>query len=92
MPRSARRVLYTQERVGALFARMRQELEDMDARHRAELQRLYAELAKVRAEHEELRSLAIARSKLDGEIAELHRLRDIGRAKLAQRDPATPLN
>jgi hypothetical protein len=85
-------VLYSEEVVRRLFARMRQELADLDARHRAQLQRLYAELAEVCREHAELRAVSLARSKAEIELAELRRLRDIGRARAAERDPAQPLN
>ena len=61
MQRNGRKLLYAEERVRAMFARMR----------------------------DELRAVSLARSRAEVELAELRRLRDIGRARLAQRDPAT---
>ena len=84
-----RKVVYTAERVHRLFAGMREELREMGERHRAEVDALRAELDGVRAAFDELRGVTLARSKAEQELAELRRLRDIGRARLAQRDPAT---
>jgi len=82
-----RRLLYTEERVRALFARMRSELHEMAARHASEQYRLRQELDEVRAQFDELRSIASARSRAETELDELRRLREIGRARAAQRDP-----
>ena len=86
-----RRVLYHPDRVHALFARMLDDLHNMADRHAAEVAALRRELDGVRAAFNELRSVSLARSKAEVEVAELRRLRDIGRAKAAERDPAAPL-
>jgi hypothetical protein len=89
---TARRVLYSADKVHALFGQMRAELHEMAARHRAEVESLRRELDGIRALHDELRSVSLARSKAEIELGELRRLRDIGRARAAARDPAMPLN
>lgn len=91
-----RRVVYTPERVHAMFARMRNEIREMDERRVAELramgEKYLAELRALRAELDELRSLSLARQRAELEIAALRRLREIGRARAAERDPAQPLH
>ena len=89
MQRNGRKLLYAEERVRAMFARMRDELRELGERHRAEVTALRAELDQIRAQFDELRTVSLARSRAEVELAELRRLRDIGRARLAQRDPAT---
>jgi hypothetical protein len=84
-----RRLLYTEERVRAMFNRMRSELDEMAARHAAEAYRLRLELDEVRAQFDELRSTVLARTRAEVELDELRRLRDIGRARAAQRDSST---
>jgi len=39
-----------------------------------------------------LRSISLVRQRAEVELAELRRLREIGRARAAVRDPALPLN
>ena len=87
-----RRVLITPERVRAVFAQMRGELDEMAARHRAEVESLRRELDEIRARFDELRAVSLARSRAEVEVAELHRLREIGRARATERDPTMPLN
>ena len=89
---NARRVLYSEAKVRQLFSSLRRELQEMGERHAAEVESLRRKLDEVRAAFDELRSVSLARSKAKLEVAELRRLRDIGRAKAAERDPAQPLN
>jgi hypothetical protein len=86
------RVLYDETRVRALFASMREELRQMGERHAVEVAVLRRELDGVRAAFAELRSVTLARGKAEQELADLRRLRDIGRAQAAERDPNVPLN
>ena len=86
-----RRVLYDERRVLALFSAMRAELADMGERHAAELAAVRRELDEVRATFDELRAVSLARSKAELEVAELRHLREIGRARAAEHDPAQPL-
>jgi hypothetical protein len=90
--RSNRPVLYSEAAVRALFARMKQELAELDARHAAEQRRLRAELARVTTALAELRAAVHARTKAEAELRELYRMREIRRARAAERDPAQPLN
>lgn len=92
MQRSRVRPLYfSEERVRALFSQMRAELHEMAERHAAEAAALRAELDAVRAAFDELRSVSLARSRAELEVAELRRLREIGRAQAAERDPTALL-
>jgi len=92
MTRDRRRILYTEGRVRQMFGKMRAELHEMHERHIAELARLREELDQARAQFEELRSISLARSRAEVELSELRRLREIGRARVAPRDPLRPLN
>ena len=96
-----RRVLYDEATVRRLFTRLRAQVCEMDARrvaqlrelgerHAAEVARLRAEVDEVRREFDALRSVSLARQKLEGELG-LRRLQAIGRARAAERDPALPL-
>jgi len=94
-----RRLVYTPERVRFLFCRMRQELAELGARYIAEtatlrrqVEEMRRELEGVRELYDQLRAVSLARSKAEIEVAELRRLREIGRAQAAQRDPAVPLH
>jgi len=89
---ASRRVLYDEARVRQLFAGMRAELQDMHARHVAELDVLRRELDSVHVAFDELRAACLARSKQELDLEELRRLREIGRARATVRDPALPLN
>jgi hypothetical protein len=80
----SRRVLYHPDRVQLL-------LREMHERHVAELAALRAELDGIRELYDQLRSVTLARSKAEVEVAALRRLQAIGRARAAERDPATPL-
>jgi hypothetical protein len=86
-----RRVLYSADRVHAMFARMRDELNDVAERHAAEVARLRAELDDVRAQFDELRSVSLARQRAHAELASLYRERSIARAQTAERDFAALL-
>jgi len=86
------RVLYDEARVRALFGEMQRQLREMAAQHASEVARLRRELDDVRAAFNELRAVSLARQRAEVELAELRRLRDIGRARAAERDPITPLH
>ena len=88
---SHNRVLVHPDKVRALFAKMRDDLHEMAARHASEVATLRAELDEVRAQFEELRSLSLARQNAEAELRELYREREIARARAAERDPALPL-
>jgi hypothetical protein len=92
MQRNGRRLVYTEERVRALFAKMRADLHEQHFRHLCELSDLRRELDQVRAAFDELRSVTLARSRAELEVAELRRLREIGRAQTVTRDPARRCN
>jgi len=92
MRNGGRRLLYTEERVRALFARMREELHELADRHAAQVAALRAELDEVRAQFDELRSISLARQKAEAELRELYRERAIQRARAAERDASTPLH
>jgi len=89
---NGRRVLVHPDRVRALFARMRADLHKLAARHASEVAALRAELDQVRSEFDELRAVALARQRAEVELGELRRLREIGRARAAERDASTPLH
>jgi len=92
MPRSIRRVLYTEARVRAMFARMRDDLHELAARHASEVAALRAELDEVRALYDELRAATFARQRAEAELASLYRERAIRRARAAEREPNAMLN
>ena len=92
MANSGRRVLYDEGTVRALFGKMREELREMGERHASQVAALRAELDQARAAFADLRSVVLARSKAEQELADLRRLRDIGRARAAERDPNAALN
>ena len=85
------RVLVHPDRVRQLVGQMRRELDEMAARHAAKVSALRAELQEVRSAFDELRSVSLACSKAEVEVAELRRLREIGRARAAERDPGMRL-
>ena len=87
-----RKLVYDAARVHQLFRAMRRELDEMGERHRHEVESLRRELAEVRSAFDTLRSVSLARSKAEAELHELYRLREIGRARAAERDPAAPLH
>jgi len=98
-----RHLLYDERCVRLLFAKLRDELREMDERrvaelramgekHVAELTRVRAELDAVRAAFDELRSISLARQKAEVELASLYRERAIARARAAERDITQPLN
>jgi hypothetical protein len=74
------------------YAEARADLAAMNDEHQRELADLRRELAETRALFDELRAVTLARQRADAEVAELYRLRDIERAKAAERDPVAPLN
>jgi hypothetical protein len=90
--RSNRRVLYHPDYVQGFrdaLAEARADLREMAERHAARVTVLEAKVAALRAEVDQLRSIALARQRGELELAELRRLQAIGRARLAQYDPAT---
>jgi len=89
---NGRRIVYSAAKVHALFARMRDELHELAAKHAAEVATLRAELDAVRADFDALRSISLARQRAEAELAELRRLQAIGRARAAERDPTQPLH
>jgi hypothetical protein len=89
------RLLYTREYVRGFATALRQardDLHEMDARHRRELEELWHELDKARAEFAELRTLALLRDRANVEVFKLYRERDILRAERTERDWARPLH
>jgi hypothetical protein len=64
-------VLYTPERVHAMFARMRDNLHELADRHASEVESLRAELDEVRALYAELRAASLARQRAEAELARL---------------------
>jgi hypothetical protein len=92
MSRSGRRLVYTEERVRALFSGMRADLHTMNFRHQCELADLRRELNEVRTAYFELRAAVLARQKAEAELAGLYREREIARARAAERDPNAALN
>jgi len=98
MAHNDRPVFYTPARVHGVFIEMQRQLRELAERHAAETARLRAQLSELRAEldgvrsaFDELRSISLARSRAELELADLRRLRDIGRARATRRDPAAPL-
>jgi DNA-binding helix-hairpin-helix protein with protein kinase domain len=94
---NGRRLLYTAERVHALIDQMRRTVIDqMRAEMRGELQamaaRHRAEVDAVRQQLDDLRAATLARSNAELELQELRRLREIGKAKMTQRDIDRPLH
>ena len=87
----SRRLIYAAGYARAMIE-ARSELQKLAANLQAEVNRLRAELAQVRAQFDELRSISLARQRGELEPAELHRLREFGRAKAATRDPLAPLH
>ena len=87
-----RRLLHTEERVRALFARMRDELNEMASRHASEVAVLRTELDEIRAQFDELRAVSLARQRAHAELVGLNRERAIQRARAAERDASTPLH
>jgi hypothetical protein len=71
-----RRVLYTEERVRALFARMRTEMNGRHLEHLQELAALNRELAELRAAYEALRGAVLEREKAEAVLALLKRDRE----------------
>jgi hypothetical protein len=71
-----RRLLFTEERVRAMFARMRSELLEQHLTHIDELNELRRELDAVRESYRELRDAVIAREKAEGDLALLQRDRE----------------
>jgi hypothetical protein len=91
MSRSGRKVVYTEERVRAMFARMRGELQAQHFRHLCAMSDLHRELAQTRAEFEQLKATVRTRQNAEAECRRLYRERDIARAQAAERNPVTPL-
>jgi len=95
----ANRVLVHPDRVRALFARMREELNELSARYAAQAARhasevavLRTELDEIRSQFDELRAVSLARQRAHTELVGLHRERAIQRARAAERDVSKPLH
>jgi hypothetical protein len=71
---------------------LRGELYAADFETKVELKRVQIELNEARAAFDELRAAVLARQPAEVELAELRRLREIGRARAAERDPDQPLH
>jgi len=94
MSRSGRKVVYTEERVRALFSRMRSDLAAQHFAHLCELADVRKEVDAMRAELatlRELRATVLARQKAQDELTGLYRERSIQRARAAERDFSMPL-
>jgi hypothetical protein len=70
------RLLYTADRVHAMFARMRSELEEQHSRHLYEYASLRRELDALRAAYEALRGAVLDREKAEAGLALLQRDRE----------------
>lgn len=83
---NGRELLYTRDRVRQMFARMREELQEMHYRHASELVELRCELNQVRSAYEGLRAVVLQRQKAEAELDHLYREREIARAQAVWRD------
>jgi hypothetical protein len=92
MSRNGRKLLYSADRVHALFARMRADLHDMHFKHLCELADLRKELDETRTALDELRAAVRARERAESELTSLYRERDLARARAVARDSAMPLH
>jgi hypothetical protein len=86
---NGRKVLYTEDRVRALFARMRDDLSAMSFRHACAVADLERELAQTRADFEALKLTVRARVRAEQELDRLRAIRD---ATTATRDFGTRLH
>lgn len=93
-----RRVLYHPDQVRRLVAGMRGDLRQMHFDHMVELKRLRIEVLELRQAHDqavaamrEMQAAALARAQAHEHLIGLYREREIQRARVAERDPATPL-
>jgi hypothetical protein len=72
-----RRLLFTEERVRAIFARLRDEMHEQHFRHLCEMADLRKELDQARDEFEQLRDAVLKRQAAEAEVAMLKRTRAI---------------
>jgi hypothetical protein len=87
-----RKVLYTEDRVRALFARMRSDLHSLQFKHLCAIADLKREVDAMRAELAQLRELrAAVLARRQAELASLYREREIALARATERDPSYPL-
>jgi len=86
-----RKLLYTPDRLRALFNRMRSDLHDMHFKHQCELAELRKQLDEVRDLYTQLRAATLARPHAEDELASLYRQRELVRAQAAEREPWQPL-
>jgi hypothetical protein len=86
MPRSGRKLLYSAERVHAMFARMRSELAEQHFRHLCAQADLRRELDAARADLDALRDAILRRQAAEQEVATLRRAREIARCTAIERD------
>jgi len=84
--RSSRKLLYTPDRVHAMFSQMRDDLHELAVRHASEVAALRAELDHVWDLYARLRAVSLARTQAEAELADLRREREIARARAAERD------
>jgi hypothetical protein len=71
-----RRLLYSEQRVRMMFARMKADLADQHARHLSEHAALRRELDALRGEYEALRCAVLERMKAEADLALLQRDRE----------------
>jgi len=89
--RNGRRVLVHPDRVHQMFNRMREDLHALSFRHACEVADLRRELDEVRGLYAQLRAAVLARQNAEQELHQLYREREIQRARVIERDPATRL-
>jgi hypothetical protein len=71
-----RKLLYTEDRVRVIFAKMRAELYARHLEQLSELADMRRELDQVRAEYEALRNAVLARTKAEADLEMLRKDRD----------------
>ena len=64
--------IYSEDRVRALFSRMRSDLHDQHFRHLCEMADLRRELNELRTAYSELRAAALARQNVEQELASFY--------------------
>jgi len=79
---SHNRVLYDEAIVRKLFGEMKQQLHEMAARHRAEVESLRRELEQTRALFNQLRATVLARQNAEAEVARLRAIADAHNERL----------
>jgi len=77
----SRKLLYTPDRVQAMFAKMRSDLHAMHWKHVAELAELKRELDETRAAFDELLGVVRSRQRTEAELRDLYRQREAWEAE-----------